>query len=186
MYCVSGTVTGKPEPTTTTTTTTSKTTTRPTTSTTTTTTTNVPEPTNEPAIPGIVDNCDGFYKVSSGDQCGTIAADHGISTAQFLEWNTEVNERKPISSSRPKIPPPLARQRSNIHPLQPTECSNLWLDYYVCVHVPSATTGPQPQMAGIISTCTDLLQGPGRRQLLHDPELGGNRPFQLPAVEYGD
>ncbi|KAJ5097814.1 hypothetical protein N7532_004815 [Penicillium argentinense] len=110
------------------------------------------EPTNEPAMPGIVDNCDGFYKVSSGDQCDTIAADHGISKAQFLEWNTELNERKPISSSRPKIPPPLASQRSNIPLLQHIECSNFWLDYYVCVHVPGATTGPQPQMPGIIST----------------------------------
>jgi Pyruvate/2-oxoacid:ferredoxin oxidoreductase gamma subunit len=42
-------------------------------------------------MPGIVDNCDGFYKVSSGDQCGTIAAKHGISVAQFQSWNTEIN-----------------------------------------------------------------------------------------------
>lgn len=44
------------------------------------------------------------------------------------------------------------------------ECSNLWLDYYVCVHVPGATTttapkptsepsGPTPQMPGIVSNC---------------------------------
>lgn len=98
-YCVIGTVTGEPEPTTTTTstTTTSKTTTRPTT---TTTTTNGPEPTNEPAMPGIVDNCDEFYKVSSGDQCDTIAADHSISKAQFLEWNTALDDHKPLSSHR--------------------------------------------------------------------------------------
>ena len=44
------------------------------------------------------------------------------------------------------------------------DCSNLWLDYYVCVHVPGATTTtsstpeptstlPQPQMPGIVSNC---------------------------------
>ncbi|CDM32718.1 hypothetical protein DTO013E5_9416 [Penicillium roqueforti] len=107
FYCVIGTVTGEPEPTTTTTTTTA------------------PTVTNEPAMPGIVDDCDGFYKVSPGDECDTIATEHGISKAQFLEWNTSVND----------------------------QCSNLWLDYYVCVHVPGAATGPQPQMPGIISSC---------------------------------
>ncbi|KAJ5759970.1 hypothetical protein N7520_007126 [Penicillium odoratum] len=43
------------------------------------------------------------------------------------------------------------------------DCTNLWLDYYVCVHVPGATTtsqapeptasGPTPQMPGIVSNC---------------------------------
>ena len=48
--------------------------------------------------------------------------------------------------------------------LVPTECSNLWLDYYVCVHVKGATTtapgnpeptngGPTPQMPGIVANC---------------------------------
>ena len=45
----------------------------------------------------------------------------------------------------------------------PIDCSNLWLDYYVCVHIPGATTAPstpkpttsdpQPQMPGIVSNC---------------------------------
>jgi LysM repeat protein len=98
FYCVIGTVTGEPEPTTTTTT--SKTTTRPTTSSSssTTTTTTAPTVTNEPAMPGIVDDCDDFYKVSSGDQCDTIATEHGISKAQFLEWNTSVDDRKSTHS----------------------------------------------------------------------------------------
>lgn len=52
-----------------------------------------------------------------------------------------------------------------------TACSNLWLDYYVCVHTPGAAappttittttskapeptnSGPQPQMPGIVSNC---------------------------------
>lgn len=32
-------------------------------------------------------------------------------------------------------------------------CSNLWLDYYICVHIPGAATGPQPQMPGIVTNC---------------------------------
>lgn len=52
-----------------------------------------------------------------------------------------------------------------------TDCSNLWLDYYVCVHTPGASTpptttttitskapeptstGPEPQMPGIVANC---------------------------------
>ncbi|KJK66020.1 Lysine Motif is a small domain involved in binding peptidoglycan [Aspergillus parasiticus SU-1] len=68
--------------------------------------------------------------------CDTIAAEYGISEAQFKDWNPSID----------------------------SNCSNLWLDYYVCVHVPGATTttssspeptfsGPQPQMPGIVSNC---------------------------------
>jgi hypothetical protein len=95
FYCVIGTVTGEPEPTTTTTTTTA------------------PTVTNEPAMPGIVDDCDGFYKVSPGDECDTIATEHGISKAQFLEWNTSVNDRKSTYFSRVSLllcPFPMQRQ----------------------------------------------------------------------------
>ncbi|KAI0168254.1 LysM domain protein [Pestalotiopsis sp. NC0098] len=89
-------------------------------------------PSVSPTMPGLAANCDGFYKVVSGDQCNTIAAKYGVSTAQFLSWNSEVNN----------------------------ECTNLWLGYYVCVHVAGATTtpapaptGPTPQMPGIIAGC---------------------------------
>ncbi|RHZ56573.1 uncharacterized protein CDV56_100995 [Aspergillus thermomutatus] len=124
-YCVISTVTDDPTSTSTTLTTTTSTTTTKT------------APSNSPTMPGIADNCDGFYKVSSGDQCDTIAAKHGISVAQFKSWNTEIND----------------------------DCTNLWLDYYVCVHVPGATTtsqapkptdepsGPTPQMPGIVDNC---------------------------------
>ncbi|KAJ5591397.1 hypothetical protein N7450_005369 [Penicillium hetheringtonii] len=134
-YCVIGTATDEPSSTSTTT---SKTTTTTTTSKTTTskTTTTQPAASHEPTMPGIVSNCDGFYQVASGDQCDTIAAKYGISEAQFKSWNTQVDAK----------------------------CSNLWLDYYVCVHVPGATTttapkptsepsGPTPQMPGIVSNC---------------------------------
>lgn len=43
-------------------------------------------------MPGIVDSCDGFYKVSSGDQCDTVAKKHGISVGRFKSWNSEIND----------------------------------------------------------------------------------------------
>lgn len=133
-YCVVGTVNDDPPSTTLTT---SITTESPTsTITTEPSTTTEPAPSNSPTMPGIADNCDGFYKVSSGDQCDTIAKKHGISVDQFKSWNSEIN----------------------------SACTNLWLDYYVCVHVPGATTtsqgppeptptGPTPQMPGIVDNC---------------------------------
>lgn len=64
----------------------------------TTTTPETPEPTEDPGssptpqMPGIVDNCDEYYKVASGDNCETISKSYGISTAQFKSWNTKVND----------------------------------------------------------------------------------------------
>ncbi|KAL4907338.1 hypothetical protein BDW74DRAFT_176115 [Aspergillus multicolor] len=89
-------------------------------------------------MPGIAENCDQFYLISSGDQCGTIAESHGITTAQLLSWNTEIN----------------------------ADCTNLWPDYYICVHAPGTSTttapttpeptedptAPTPQLPGSIST----------------------------------
>ncbi|KAK2760453.1 LysM domain-containing protein [Colletotrichum kahawae] len=159
-YCVIGTVNDDPESTTTATSTrrttlktsTSKPSTTPKTSSNKPSTTSKksstapPAPSNSPAMPGLAANCNAFYKVSSGDQCGTIAAKHGISTAQFRSWNREVN----------------------------ADCTNLWLGYYVCVRVPGATTtsrgvsqptttkppssGPSPQMPGIIAGCKSYHQ----------------------------
>ncbi|KAF7174537.1 hypothetical protein CNMCM6106_009078 [Aspergillus hiratsukae] len=112
-------------------------------------------------MPGIADNCDGFYKVTSGDQCDTIAAKHGISVAQFKSWNTEINE----STSPLTLLDILAdRIKIKLTPISSIDCTNLWLDYYVCVHVPGATTtsqapkptepaGPTPQMPGIVDNC---------------------------------
>ncbi|KAK8092265.1 uncharacterized protein PG998_015097 [Apiospora kogelbergensis] len=100
------------------------------------TTTKAPVQSNQPQMPGIAKDCDTFHKVASGDQCDTIAKQYGISQSQLREWNSEINN----------------------------ECTNIWLDYYVCVHVPGATTGapeptqappsgPQPQMPGIVDNC---------------------------------
>ncbi|KAL8393950.1 hypothetical protein RB595_003640 [Gaeumannomyces hyphopodioides] len=145
-YCVIGEVTADPTTTSTTAkpTTTSTTSRVPTTSTTlkttTSSTTSAPAPSNSPAMPGLAENCDKFYKVSSGDTCDAIARKNSITVAQFRSWNSLID----------------------------ATCSNLWLDYYVCVHTPGAAaptttttskapeptnTGPQPQMPGIVSNC---------------------------------
>ncbi|KAL4758185.1 uncharacterized protein BDW70DRAFT_162863 [Aspergillus foveolatus] len=141
-YCVIGTVTDEPGTTLTTSSWKSTTTTTTTTTTKSTTTTTTTAPSNSPTMPGFVNNCDGFYKVSSGDQCDTIAKAHGITTAQLLSWNNEIND----------------------------SCSNLWMDYYICVHVPGTTTsssspeltkdpsGPTPQLPGSADNCDGFYQ----------------------------
>ncbi|KAJ8114046.1 hypothetical protein OPT61_g3980 [Boeremia exigua] len=126
-----------PTPTITSTKSTTPPTTPPTTMRTSTISSTAPNPSNSPAMPGIVENCDRFYKVQSGDGCDSIAQKNGITPVQLKSWNTEIN----------------------------TSCSNLWLDYYVCVHVPGAatppttttTTGPSPSnsplMPGVVGNC---------------------------------
>ncbi|KAL5335499.1 hypothetical protein BJX70DRAFT_410391 [Aspergillus crustosus] len=71
-----------------------------------------PEPTEDPSdptpqMPGIVENCQLFHLIESGDSCWSIYTEAGITLEQFLEWNTQVD----------------------------AACSNLWLGYYVCVGV---------------------------------------------------
>lgn len=92
--------------------------------------------TPQPAQPGMVDNCDAFYLVKSGDSCARIAAGHGITLDQFLEWNPEVGGK---------------------------ECAGIWLDNYVCVsvigHEPTPTgpgngiETPQPIQPGMVDNC---------------------------------
>ncbi|KAL4904079.1 hypothetical protein BDW74DRAFT_168540 [Aspergillus multicolor] len=135
-YCVIGDVTAD-EPatssTTTTSTTSSTTTTTQAVTTTASTTTAFVTTTKEAATttsasgdaptetqPGLASNCDKFHKVASGDQCDTIEATYGITNEQFSSWNPYIDDK----------------------------CSNLWLDYYVCVHV-----APKPQMPDITADC---------------------------------
>ncbi|KAJ5793096.1 uncharacterized protein N7503_009074 [Penicillium pulvis] len=146
-YCVIGTVKDDPSSATTTTTNEAVTTTH-----------SVSDP--SPTMPGIASNCNGFYKVASGDQCDTIAAKYGISEAQFRSWNTQVNE----SASSTYFPFVQSFCDLWYKILTSVECTNLWLDYYVCIQVPGATTtpapkpttepsGPTPPMPGIIANC---------------------------------
>jgi LysM repeat protein len=60
-----------------------------------------------PVQPGIVDSCKKFYKVVSGDGCWAIADTNKISLDDFYKWNPGVK----------------------------SDCSALWLGYYVCVGV---------------------------------------------------
>ncbi|EPE06553.1 hypothetical protein F503_02681 [Ophiostoma piceae UAMH 11346] len=94
-----------------------------------------------PTQPGTVDACTGFHKVVSGDTCATIESAAGISAAEFAAWNTGIN----------------------------SDCSNIYLDYYVCIAGPavgspattttatptttSGSTMPSPTQPGTISTC---------------------------------
>ncbi|KAJ5858979.1 hypothetical protein N7534_004256 [Penicillium rubens] len=66
-------------------------------------------PSNSPTMLGIVGSCDGFHKVSSGDQCNTIATKY--------EFQGSILQNLDLTF---------------------IQCTNFWLDYYICVHVPGA------------------------------------------------
>ncbi|KAF2004067.1 carbohydrate-binding module family 50 protein [Amniculicola lignicola CBS 123094] len=102
--------------------------------------TQTPTPTNGITTPlpiqtGMNANCDVFYKVVSGDQCGTIASKNGISLSQFYGWNPAVG----------------------------TSCTALQADVYVCVSIightpptPTPTNGittPSPIQTGMVGNC---------------------------------
>ncbi|KAJ5986039.1 hypothetical protein N7451_010404 [Penicillium sp. IBT 35674x] len=89
----------------------------------------------------MVENCNSFYMVVSGDTCASIAAAAGISQADFYDWNSGVG----------------------------SGCSSLWLGYYVCTGVIGSTpitttamtttsagngvTTPTPTQAGMVDDC---------------------------------
>ena len=83
--------------------------------------------------PGMVNNCDDFYLVKSGDSCVSIAAAKGITVAQFSTWNSKVG----------------------------STCTGLWADTYACVsivgHTPTTGTSPvstpSPIQSGMVSGC---------------------------------
>lgn len=96
--------------------------------------------TPSPIQTGMVTNCNTFYLVVSGDQCGTIASSHGISLANFYLWNPAVG----------------------------SSCGTLGLGDYVCVNVIGGTTSttstkksttgngittPTPIQTGMVSNC---------------------------------
>lgn len=61
----------------------------------------------QPQQPGIVSNCNRYYQVKSGDGCEVIEQKNEISSQQFLQWNTGIA----------------------------SDCSNVFLGYYVCTGV---------------------------------------------------
>ncbi|KAL4907197.1 hypothetical protein BDW74DRAFT_166705 [Aspergillus multicolor] len=95
-----------------------------------------------PIQTGMVANCDGLYLIVSGDNCATVAANHGISLADFYAWNPAVGNT----------------------------CAYLDLGDYVCVGVIGASaavtttsssssssgngiTTPSPIQTGMVSNC---------------------------------
>jgi LysM repeat protein len=56
---------------------------------------------------GMVSDCDSFYLVTSGDTCTSIADSAGITVADIEAWNADVG----------------------------TDCTDIWLDYYICVGI---------------------------------------------------
>ncbi|KAJ8127373.1 hypothetical protein O1611_g6263 [Lasiodiplodia mahajangana] len=95
-----------------------------------TTTTSTPNgiATPTPTQPGMVDNCNKFYFVVSGDNCASISSKSGISLAQFMQWNPSVG----------------------------STCTELWLGAYVCISVISAGNGiatPTPIQDGMTKSC---------------------------------
>ncbi|KAH8889556.1 hypothetical protein GQ53DRAFT_652557 [Thozetella sp. PMI_491] len=100
-----------------------------------------------PIQDGMVDNCNSFYLVSSGDTCQVIADKQGVATSDLIAWNPAVG----------------------------SDCTNLWLGYELCVGVvggASATvtatatstgsgngiTTPTPTQAGMVSNCNTFYQ----------------------------
>ncbi|KAL2834838.1 hypothetical protein BJY01DRAFT_252812 [Aspergillus pseudoustus] len=81
-----------------------------------------------PIEPGMVDNCTAFHLVVSGDTCADIAADAGISLSDFVSWNPGVG----------------------------SDCSGLWLDYYVCVGAGSVSSSSS---SSTVSTTTAATTG---------------------------
>ncbi|KAL5040954.1 hypothetical protein BDW71DRAFT_212590 [Aspergillus fruticulosus] len=84
-----------------------------------------------PTQAGIDANCDKYHKVASGDQCGTIESQYGITHADFSAWNPSIDDK----------------------------CSSLWLDYYVCVHV--APKPQMPDITSDCKTYHKVQRGEG-------------------------
>lgn len=94
----------------------------------------------------MVSNCDEFYYVVDGDTCASIASAAGISLTDFYTWN----------------------------PLVESDCSGLWLNYYVCVGIIGGATSttasisgtttsngngvttPTPYETGMVDGCTEF------------------------------
>ncbi|KAK2013714.1 hypothetical protein LZ32DRAFT_675836 [Colletotrichum eremochloae] len=86
----------------------------------------------------IVNNCDAFYFVVTGDNCESIASKHGITVEQFRTWNPSVG----------------------------ATCTGIWANAYACVSVightpsqpPTTTAGngiatPTPIQPNMVGNC---------------------------------
>jgi hypothetical protein len=85
-----------------------------------------------PTQPEIVSNCDKFYFVKAGEQCGDIVSRFGITLDKFLAWNPKAG----------------------------SNCASLWGEAYACISIigeepASATSKP----TSIISSTTSAGNG---------------------------
>lgn len=107
---------------------------------------------HEPTQPGLAENCDKFHKIVAGDSCDDIVSGAGISHKQFSKWNPYIDDSMSLLPHHRSI---VTEFPNNLC----TECSNLWLDYYVCVHVPGAKKpsddGHTPTQHGIAKNCDE-------------------------------
>ncbi|CZS91759.1 uncharacterized protein RAG0_02286 [Rhynchosporium agropyri] len=86
-----------------------------------------------PIQPNMVKNCDRFYKVKSGETCTTIATSQGVTVQQLTTWNPAIK----------------------------SDCSGMWLDYYMCTsivgHTPTtpgnSVQTPTPFQTGMTTSC---------------------------------
>ncbi|RYP08051.1 hypothetical protein DL766_010198 [Monosporascus sp. MC13-8B] len=83
-----------------------------------------------PIQPSMVNNCDKFYFVNSGDTCASIVSKSGISVAQFVQWNPSVGK----------------------------DCSGLWAKVYTCISIIGHTPTPTDPGNGI-KTPTPIQDG---------------------------
>ncbi|KAK0106890.1 hypothetical protein ONS95_003609 [Cadophora gregata] len=68
-----------------------------------------PIPGPQPQMPGISSKCNKWYLIKSGDTCVAVERATGLTLAQIRAWNPQLN----------------------------SDCTNLWLDYYICTGVSS-------------------------------------------------
>lgn len=82
--------------------------------------------TQQPTQPHIVDNCNKFHFVQSGESCAAIASKYSITSAQFLKWNPSVEDG----------------------------CTGLWANAYACVSVIGHTPSPSTRATTTKATTT--------------------------------
>jgi len=79
-----------------------------------------------PTQPTIVNNCDAFYLVKSGDSCDSIVAANHITLSQFLAWN----------------------------PSAGASCAGLWANAYACISIIGVDPSPTSTTATTSTTTT--------------------------------
>ncbi|KAL8351485.1 hypothetical protein RB598_006322 [Gaeumannomyces tritici] len=99
-----------------------------------------------PTQPGMVNNCNKFFFVNSGESCSNVLSKNGVTIAQLFAWNSGVN----------------------------SDCSGMWGNVYVCVGIlgqqPPATTTttttkppgngiatPTPTQPGMVNNCNKFF-----------------------------